>query len=138
MDAEGNGWDALSAPSASERRSERGPASEICGSANRDRQPGGAFPAFMRTRYSGSAVSTTGGRTTGLRPAGGDEQGSAASGRETPRSLNAGLRIGPAATGCTYPRSRKSRSSGPTVAPSGPTARPVSRLAICESLGIAP
>ena len=26
---------------------------------------GGGFPAFMRTRYSGSAVSTTGGRTTG-------------------------------------------------------------------------
>ena len=56
---------ALPARCGSERPSERRLASEICGSPHRSGTAGGAFPAFMRTRYSASAASTTGGRTTG-------------------------------------------------------------------------
>jgi len=35
---------------------------------------GGAFPAFIKSRYSGSAVSTTRGRTTGRAPQDGEQE----------------------------------------------------------------
>jgi hypothetical protein len=54
---------------------------------------GGAFPAFMRTRYSWSAVPMTDRADGGTRPAGGDEQGASVLG-ERPlgqRKRNCGL-----------------------------------------------
>ena len=63
------GLGAASAPLAarcgSERRASRDPLPRFAGLWVGPLTAGGAFPAFMRTRYSGSAVWTTGGRTTG-------------------------------------------------------------------------